>query len=466
MTTTDVIPGFEARLALFKIDDTARAVIATAWPVVAPHLDRAIDELVDAIAELPPIGSIVNAAKTVREHRSEIKDLELAHFKALLSGNIDRHYAESCRRTVQQETALGLDARMRNTAGTFVLRAALKALARKRPFSSAKVAEFAEILFQVISFDVANAMTLHREAAEQAARTRRSAIDAAIGNFGAAVGDVLGAIKEASASLTTTCTTLKRAADDTLNRMASASSASSETSQRVNATAIATEELSGSIQEIGDQASRGLAMAQSAVGDCTRDAIRSLNDAADRIGSVVSAISAVAAQTNLLALNATIEAARAGEAGKGFAIVASEVKALANETSQATKDISQQIAAIQAGTKQSVAEIYSISRAINELAAASTSIAAAVQQQSMTTRDIAESVQNAALHTARASTEIDSVKEVAAQGVRAIAQIASCTTRLSEGASDLEAKVASFFASVRATSSSNDWERRSNENTP
>jgi methyl-accepting chemotaxis protein len=308
-------------------------------------------------------------------------------------------------------------------------------------------------------------MTLHREAAEQAARTRRSAIDAAIGNFATAVSEVLGAIKEASALLTTTCATLKRAADDTLNRMASASSASSETSQRVNATAIATEELSGSIQEIGDQASRGLAMAQSAVGDTerTQDAIRLLNDAADRIGSVVSAISAVAARTNLLALNATIEAARAGEAGKGFAVVASEVKALANQTSQATKDISQQIAAIQAGTKQSVAEIYSISRAIGELTAASTSIAAAVRQQSITTRDIAESVQNAALHTARASTEIDSVKEVAAQGVTAIAQIATCTTRLSEGASDLEAKVASFFAIVRATSSSNDWERRSTE---
>jgi methyl-accepting chemotaxis protein len=110
-----------------------------------------------------------------------------------------------------------------------------------------------------------------------------------------------------------------------------------------------------------------------------------------------------------------------------------------------------------------VAEIYSISRAIGELTAASTSIAAAVRHQGITTRDIAESVQNAALHTARASTEIDSVKEVAAEGVRAIAQIASCTTRLSEGASDLEAKVASFFASVRATSSSNDWERRSTE---
>ena len=60
--TTDAIPGFEARLALFKIDDGACAVIARAWPLVAPHLDRAIDELIDAIAALPPIGSIVTAA--------------------------------------------------------------------------------------------------------------------------------------------------------------------------------------------------------------------------------------------------------------------------------------------------------------------------------------------------------------------------------------------------------------------
>ncbi len=202
MAPIDSVPTFQARLALYRIDDQTRSLLAQTWPTIAPYLDRVIDNVVMAVIELPNIG------KAVAQNQDLVKKLEVAHFQALLGGQLNQRYAESCRQTVQQEAAIGLDARIRSTAGSFMLKAALDALARKHRFSAAKLAARGKIVAQVISFDVANAMTLHRQAAEQAALARRSAIDVAITDFAGAIGEVVEAIKKASVSLTTTGSTL------------------------------------------------------------------------------------------------------------------------------------------------------------------------------------------------------------------------------------------------------------------
>lgn len=81
----------------------------------------------------------------------------------------------------------------------------------------------------------------------------------------------------------------------------------------------------------------------------TASSVDGLATASEQIGHILGVIEGIAAQTNLLALNASIEAARAGEAGRGFAVVAQEVKALANQTTNATDDIAQRIASLRTG---------------------------------------------------------------------------------------------------------------------
>jgi hypothetical protein len=227
MTNAVFIEGFEHRLDHFGLDEQARNVMHETWPIIAPNLDSAIDDLLSGIKKLPHVAAVI------ARHRDLIKRLETAHFEALLSGGLDSRYMESCRRTVEQEAAIGIDGRMRSTAGNFVLRATLKALARKYWYSPRKLVDHATVVSQAIALDVTNAMALHKEAADRASAARRATIDAAIADFAAAIGGVVDAIKESSSSLTATCGTMKRMADDTLGRMASASSAAAETTRRV-----------------------------------------------------------------------------------------------------------------------------------------------------------------------------------------------------------------------------------------
>ena len=174
-----------------------------------------------------------------------------------------------------------------------------------------------------------------------------------------------------------------------------------EATQNVNegftGASAATEQLTRSINEISEQAERSSAVVRDTVSYTERARAQSetLSETAEKIGKVIELIQKIAAQTNLLALNATIEAARAGDAGKGFAVVASEVKQLANQTAQATEDISTQISQIQEATRNTVSSIGDIKDHISIVQQASNTIFEAVTQQATATQEISHNLQSA-----------------------------------------------------------------------
>ena len=165
---------------------------------------------------------------------------------------------------------------------------------------------------------------------------------------------------------------------------------------------------------------------------------------------MVKLISDIAGQTNLLALNATIEAARAGDAGRGFAVVASEVKALANQTAQATDEISSKVAEMQTATSKSVEAIQGITGTIRRINEIATAIAAAMEQQGTATTEIAQNVQQAAAGTQEVSTSVVVITEAAAQTTDGAGSVARSVEEVNTRSNRIRDEIDRFFDRIKA----------------
>ena len=152
------------------------------------------------------------------------------------------------------------------------------------------------------------------------------------------------------------------------------------------------QQMVATISEISERVSRTAELAAEAerTATDTSTAVLNLEESSLVIEKVVEVIQDLADQTNLLALNASIESARAGEAGRSFAVVANEVKELARQTSEATKNIEKSVNQIRGSISKVVSSTEIMTKSVADVNTNMTTISAAVEEQSVTSASLSE----------------------------------------------------------------------------
>jgi len=261
-----------------------------------------------------------------------------------------------------------------------------------------------------------------------------------------AVSTAIAAVTTAANGINSGAADIRQASDDLSQRTEQQAASLEETAAAMDEITTTVRETAAGARRANDAVGDARAEAESS-GDVVRravDAMGGIERASSEISEIISVIDGIAFQTNLLALNAGVEAARAGDAGKGFAVVASEVRALAQRSADAAKDVKTKINASSEQVEAGVTLVSETGKALQR-------IITRIGEISTLVSTIAQSAEHQATGLQQVNTAVSEMDGVTQQNAAMVEEATAAARSLAEEAARLTGEVARFRTGAAAT---------------
>ncbi|GAK33735.1 heme-based aerotactic transducer HemAT [alpha proteobacterium Q-1] len=415
--------------------------LAPIWPIIAPHIDDYLTVFFDTLLVHEEARQAIDTSRLPK-----IKARQVEFWSFMFTGRMDRRYGQVISERGAYMHRIGLGPRFYLPAYATLydqfIKASIEGIEDRGERTRAIVAlnRHNFLMNEIMS---STNHELVREEAEALLKQHGTRFEQ----------DVVSALKQvtdAAQSMRTNAVDVSSAIEQMSATSATVSDAADSSADNVRTAAAAAEELSASVNAMNEHVQRSASASGEASVEAStaRSVIDSLAGYANKIGHVVKLIDDIAGQTNLLALNATIEAARAGEAGRGFAVVANEVKALAGQTAQATKEIASQVSSVQSATREAVDANQRLGSAIERVTSISEEIGAMINEQTQAIEEITRSVTVASERSQDVSGNISEVSDAAGNIGHSMADVRQLAEDVFGLTETLSTKINQFLTAI------------------